>query len=101
MMIEQYYKKVNAVTMNSVKKLIEENKHCKIKVIFIDARLPRVESKAHKALMKLCKDKQIAIVQSPYDPRALISMMELMSVTKNCKLKSIVFSRYLFNIGRW
>lgn len=103
MMIKQCYndKYIKAVSIHGVNKLVEDDYHKKFKVIIIDSRLPRVESKAHKALMKLCRDKQIAIIQPPHDTRALISMMELMSVTKNCKLRSVVFSKFLFHRGRW
>ena len=103
MMIKQYYesKYINAVSFHSVNKVVEGNHHKKIKVIIIDSMLPRVESRAHKAMMKLCKGKQIAFIQLPHDLRSLVSAMELMSVTKNCKLRSVIFSRFLFNRGRW
>jgi len=101
MMIKQCYEDNNAISIHNVKKVVEGNHHKNIKVIIIDCLLPRVESQAHKAMLKLCKGKQIAFVQVPHDQRAAVSAMELMSVTKNCKLKSIKFSQYLFNTGRW
>lgn len=100
-MIDCHYKEKKAITIHSVNKFIELGKHKYINLIFIDCRLPSVESKAHKALLKLCKGKQIVFIQPPHDIRAVSSAMELLSVTNNPKLKSVTFSRYLFNRGRW
>lgn len=101
MMINEYYKKHNAVSIHSLKKFIKENNYDEIKVIVIDTILPSAASQAHKALMKLCKGKQIVFIHAIVDQRSLVSAVELMSVTKNCKVKSVLFSQYLFTRGRW
>lgn len=100
-MIQHYYKDMNSVTVHGVKKIVESGDTKKIKLVFIDTALPRIESRAHKALLKLCKGKQIALIQPPHDARALSSLMELLSVTKNPKMKVKVFNRYMFTRGRW
>ena len=100
MMGETYYKHKGYLSVHSVFKYIEKHGPGPFKVVVIDARLPRIESRAHKSLMKLCKGKQIAFINPPRDTRELSSAMELISVTKNTRLKTNKFSQYQWLRGR-
>ena len=98
--IKQDYQGRHAITVFGVSKLVESGKYANLETVFIDTLLPRKESKAFKALKKLCERKRIVFISHPHDLPALCAAMELLSVTKSCKLRTIKFNHYMHN-RRW
>ncbi len=89
------YKGKNAITIYKLPRLIESGDHEHIKTIYIDTSIPRIRSKAFKALKKLCEDRRIVFIQLPHDLSALAAVMELISVTGK-KIKTVEFSLFQF-----
>ena len=95
-MIAQYYEHVYAITIYKLVKLIESGDYKNINTIYIDDRIPRIESKAFKALKKLCADRRIVFIRPPHDLPATLAAMSLISVTKKCELRVVKFSTFQF-----
>lgn len=96
MMITQYYKNSNAVTIQKLNNIVDSDECKNVKTVIIDCRIPRVTSKAFKSLLKLCKNKRVVFVGHPHDLSALVASMSLISVTKDPKLKVVQFNRFQF-----
>jgi len=94
--LDIYYKDKNAITIHKLTRLVDNNEIPDVDTIYIDDRIPRKESKAFKALKKLCKGKRIVIIEPPYDMSSLACIMSLLSVTKNPELKIAKFDRFMF-----
>ena len=89
-----YYKGKNAVTVQRLNNMINSDECDDIQTVVLDCRIPRIESKAYKSLLKLCKDKRIVIIGAPHDSESLAVIMSLLSVTKSCKLQVRKFNRF-------
>jgi len=96
MVIQHDYQGKNAITVHKLTRLVNDNQTPDVDTIYIDDRIPRKESKAFKALKRLCKGKRIIIIEPPYDISSLTCMMSLLSVTKNPELKVVKFDRFAF-----
>lgn len=99
--IKHEFKKsgVRCITKRGLTKMLE-NKMPRENCIVLDIRIPRMESKAFRALWRLVPDKNVVMLHSPFeDVESANTLLTLLTRTKHTTLNISKWSKYLYTRG--